>query len=63
MYLTFDDGPSENTSKILDILKERNIKATFFVIGNEEEEAKALYQRIVNEGHTIGMHSFTHNTM
>ncbi|MCI8300360.1 MAG: polysaccharide deacetylase [Lachnospiraceae bacterium] len=60
VYLTFDDGPSENTSKILDILKERNIKATFFVIGNEEEEAKALYQRIVNEGHTIGMHSFTH---
>ncbi|MEY8390689.1 polysaccharide deacetylase [Lachnospiraceae bacterium] len=60
VYLTFDDGPSENTARILDILKERNIKATFFVIGNEEEEAKALYQRIVDEGHTIGMHSFTH---
>ncbi|MEG0962570.1 MAG: polysaccharide deacetylase family protein [Lachnospiraceae bacterium] len=60
VYLTFDDGPSENTTKILDILKERNIKATFFVIGKEDEESKALYQRIVAEGHTLGMHSFTH---
>ena len=60
VYLTFDDGPSVNTEKILDILKEHNIKATFFVIGSEEESAKALYQRIVAEGHTLGMHSFTH---
>lgn len=60
VYLTFDDGPSENTSKILDILKERGIKATFFVIGQEDEESKALYQRIVAEGHTLGMHSFSH---
>lgn len=60
VYLTFDDGPSENTAKILDILKERNIKATFFVIGKEDEESKALYRRIVAEGHTLGMHSFSH---
>lgn len=60
VYLTFDDGPSENTAKILDILKEKNIKATFFVIGKEDEESKALYQRIIAEGHTLGMHSFTH---
>lgn len=60
VYLTFDDGPSENTAKILDILKERNIKATFFVTGNEEESAKQLYQRIVDEGHTLGMHSYSH---
>ncbi len=60
VYLTFDDGPSENTAKILDILKEKNIKATFFVTGQEDEEAKALYQRIVEEGHTLGMHSFSH---
>lgn len=60
VYLTFDDGPSENTAKILDILKEKNIKATFFVIGKEDEESKALYQRIVAEGHTLGMHSFSH---
>lgn len=60
VYLTFDDGPSENTAKILDILKEKNVKATFFVIGTEDEESKALYQRIVAEGHTLGMHSFSH---
>lgn len=60
VYLTFDDGPSENTAKILDILKEKNIKATFFVIGKEDEESKALYQRIVEEGHTLGMHSYSH---
>lgn len=60
VYLTFDDGPSENTAKILDILKEKNVKATFFVIGKEDEESKALYQRIVAEGHTLGMHSFSH---
>lgn len=60
VYLTFDDGPSENTVKILDILKEKNIKATFFVIGKEDEESKALYQRIIAEGHTLGMHSFSH---
>lgn len=60
VYLTFDDGPSVNTSKILDILKAKNIKATFFVIGQEDEESKALYRRIVDEGHTLGMHSFSH---
>ena len=60
VYLTFDDGPSENTAKILDILKEKDVKATFFVTGNEEESAKELYQRIVAEGHTLGMHSYSH---
>lgn len=60
VYLTFDDGPSENTSKILDILKEKDVKATFFVTGNEDESAKELYQRIVAEGHTLGMHSYSH---
>lgn len=60
VYLTFDDGPSSNTALILDILKEYNVKATFFVIGQESEEAKALYRRIVDEGHTLAMHSFSH---
>jgi peptidoglycan/xylan/chitin deacetylase (PgdA/CDA1 family) len=60
VYLTFDDGPSENTAKILDILKEKGVKATFFVIGQEDERSKELYQRIVAEGHTLGMHSFSH---
>ncbi|KAB1437676.1 polysaccharide deacetylase family protein [Candidatus Galacturonibacter soehngenii] len=59
-YLTFDDGPSENTSQILDILKNYDVKATFFVVGKETDEAKALYKRIVDEGHTLGMHSYSH---
>ena len=60
VYLTFDDGPSIYTSQILDILKQYDIKATFFVIGKEDEESRALYRRIVEEGHTLGMHSYSH---
>lgn len=61
VYLTFDDGPSIYTNKILDILKEYDIKATFFVTGKDEPEYTELYQRIVEEGHTLGMHSYSHN--
>lgn len=57
-YLTFDDGPSQNTIEILDFLKANRIKATFFVIGNEEMDH--IYKRIVDEGHTIAIHSETH---
>lgn len=60
VYLTFDDGPSRNTDDILDILKQYNVKATFFVLGKTDEQSKALYQRIVAEGHTLGMHSYSH---
>lgn len=60
VYLTFDDGPSSNTAQILDILKEHDLKATFFVIGKEDEDSKALYKRIVDEGHTLAMHSYSH---
>ncbi len=60
VYLTFDDGPSSNTAAILDILKEHDVKATFFVIGREDEESQELYKRIVEEGHTLGMHSYAH---
>lgn len=60
VYLTFDDGPSEYTGEILDILADYNIKATFFVIGKTDEDSKNLYKRIVNEGHTLGMHSYSH---
>ncbi len=60
VYLTFDDGPSSNTGRILDILAENDVKATFFVVGKEEEEYQALYKRIVDEGHTLGMHSYSH---
>lgn len=60
VYLTFDDGPSSNTDRILDILAEYDVKATFFVVGKEEEEYQALYKRIVEEGHTLAMHSYSH---
>ena len=57
VYLTFDDGPSDHTAQILDILKKHKVKATFFVVGKETEHAKKMYQRIVLEGHTLAMHS------
>ena len=60
IYLTFDDGPSRNTDKILDILKEHDVKATFFVVGKTDEESVRAYQRIVAEGHTLAMHSYSH---
>ena len=60
VYLTFDDGPSSNTDRILDILAEYDVKATFFVVGKEEEKYRPLYNRIVQEGHTLGMHSYSH---
>ncbi|MBD5487646.1 MAG: polysaccharide deacetylase [Lachnospiraceae bacterium] len=60
VYLTFDDGPSSNTNRILDILAEYDVKATFFVVGKEEEGYQALYKRIVDEGHTLAMHSYSH---
>ena len=60
VYLTFDDGPSENTADILDILAAYGVQATFFVNGKEGEWAEEAYRRIVDEGHTLGMHSYTH---
>lgn len=58
-YLTFDDGPSANTERVLDILAVNNIKATFFVNGHIGFES--TYQRIVNEGHNIGNHTYSHD--
>ena len=58
-YLTFDDGPSDQTGEILDILKEHNVKATFFVIGRNERYYP-MYKRIVEEGHTLAIHSYSH---
>ena len=61
-YLTFDDGPdTDNTARILDTLKEYNVKATFFVIYKDYKEHRELYKRIVDEGHTIGVHTASHN--
>lgn len=60
IYLTFDDGPSaDSTPAILDILKNRNIKATFFVLHYSEENEKYII-REKNEGHTIALHGYTH---
>ena len=62
MYLTFDDGPSaENTSAVLDVLKARNIKATFFVVGENVRKHPDVAKRIVAEGHTIGIHCNRHD--
>ena len=61
VYLTFDDGPSVQTGKVLDILKQYKVKATFFVVGREDAKSIALYQRIVDEGHTLAMHSYSHD--
>ena len=61
VYLTFDDGPSSGTDEILDILADYGVKATFFVVGKEGEWARDAYCRIVEEGHTLGMHSYTHD--
>ena len=60
VYLTFDDGPSSNTNEILDILNRYGVKATFFVIGKEGYNSQESLKRIVNEGHTLGMHSYSH---
>jgi peptidoglycan-N-acetylglucosamine deacetylase len=61
-YLTFDDGPSYGvTNKILDVLKQEEVKATFFVVGKEIKEKKDIIKRIHREGHSIGLHTYTHN--
>jgi peptidoglycan/xylan/chitin deacetylase (PgdA/CDA1 family) len=59
-YLTFDDGPSLNTVKILDTLKKYNVKATFFVLGKNVEKYPQILKRIVNEGHAVGNHGYSH---
>lgn len=59
VYLTFDCNPGKNTEAILDVLARYNLKATFFVVGDETGENDAIYQRIVNEGHTLGMNSYS----
>lgn len=61
IYLTFDDGPSDRvTPKILDVLKEENVKATFFIVGKNAERRKNLLRREFDEGHSIGVHSYSH---
>jgi len=61
VFLTFDDGPSKSvTIPILDILKQNNVKATFFVLGSNAERYPEIVKRAYQEGHYIANHSFTH---
>lgn len=59
VYLTFNCEVGDNTLKILDVLDKYQMKATFFVSGDTNEELIPIYQRIVNDGHTLGMHSYS----
>lgn len=63
-YLTFDDGPSSKvTGEVLDVLKEHNVKGTFFILGSmieKSEESKVALRRMVEEGHAIGNHGYCH---
>ena len=61
VYLTFDDGPNaEQTPRVLDVLKRNNAQATFFCIGSRIAGNEQILKRIIDEGHTIGNHSFSH---
>lgn len=61
-YLTFDDGPTEKmTSKILDILDEEDVVATFFVVGKHVKEYPSLVKRAYESGHYIGNHTYSHD--
>lgn len=59
-YLTFDDGPSKNTIRILDILDTYKIKATFFVMANTTPEGMLGYKEMIKRGHTIALHTYSH---
>ncbi|MBQ4515593.1 MAG: polysaccharide deacetylase [Clostridia bacterium] len=61
-YLTFDDGPTSNiTPRILDVLKEKDVKATFFVLGKMVEAYPEMAKRAVQEGHVLANHSYSHD--
>ena len=61
IYLTFDDGPIPGVTEwVLDLLKEENIKATFFCIGDNIKKHPDIFKRILSEGHQIGNHTFNH---
>lgn len=63
VYLTFDDGPIPKvTDAILDVLKDYNIKGTFFVVGKEVDGREKILCRIYDEGHSIGLHTYSHNS-
>ena len=61
VFLTFDDGPSFNTERVLDVLREEDVPGTFFVVGVTSAKDIALYNKILDEGHSLGLHSFDHD--
>ena len=61
VYLTFDDGPSVMTPAILEILACYDVKATFFVTGHENEQSRQWMRDILDAGHSLGVHSYSHN--
>jgi chitin deacetylase len=61
--LTFDDGPSKNTDSVLNLLRELDVKATFFVTGGEMQEDPGRGRRIAAEGHELGNHTYSHPRM
>lgn len=60
VYLTFDDGPSQLTPKVLDILRDEGVQATFFVLGEQAQARPEIVRRIVEEGHAVGNHTYNH---
>ncbi|MEH6938908.1 polysaccharide deacetylase family protein [Bacillus sp. JJ664] len=61
--LTFDDGPTKNVDEILPLLEQYNVKATFFLIGNEIEKNPEEAKKIVSAGHQVGNHTYSHDRM
>ena len=61
--LTFDDGPKANTGELLDVLKKKNVKATFFVVGKQVETYPGILQKICDEGHEIQNHTYNHRDL
>lgn len=60
VYLTFDDGPSKKTLELLDILEKYDVKATFFVIGKEDDKCKKIVKTLYDKGHTVAPHTYSH---
>lgn len=61
VYLTFDDGPHPpETERVLDVLRERGARATFFLIGSKVSGNEAVLRRMLAEGHTLGLHTYSH---
>lgn len=61
VYLTFDDGPSARTEEILEVLQHYGVKATFFVVGHTDRHSTQMYCAILQQGHSLGLHSYTHD--